>query len=83
MLSFLGVCLGDFLLPKLYSHELINNLFIYPYTKVEFLVNELNIHRNTASKYLNQLVGIGVLTKHKLGKDNYYLNTELFNLFTH
>ena len=69
-------------LPKLYSHELINNLFIHPYTKVEFLVNELNIHRNTASKYLNQLVDIGVLTKHKLGKDNYYLNTELFNLFT-
>ena len=62
-------------LPKLYSHELINNLFIHPYTKVEFLVNELNIHRNTASKYLNQLVDIGVLTKHKLGKDNYYLNT--------
>jgi len=70
-------------LPKLYSHELINNLFIHPYTKVEFLVNELNIHRNTASKYLNQLVDIGILTKHKLGKDNYYLNTELFNLFTH
>ncbi len=70
-------------LPKLYSHELINNLFIHPYTKVEFLVSELNIHRNTASKYLNQLVDIGVLTKHKLGKDNYYLNTELFNLFTH
>ena len=68
-------------LPKLYSHELINNLFIHPYTKVEFLVNELGIHRNTASKYLNQLVDIGVLSKHKLGKDNYYLNTELFNLF--
>lgn len=68
-------------LPKLYSHELINNLFIHPYTKVEFLVNELGVHRNTASKYLNQLVEIGVLTKHKLGKDNYYLNAELFNLF--
>lgn len=69
-------------LPKLYSHELINHLFIHPYTKVEFLVNELDVHRNTASKYLNQLVDIGVLSKHKLGKDNYYLNTELFNIFT-
>lgn len=68
-------------LPKLYSHELINNLFIHPYTKVEFFVSELGVHRNTASKYLNQLVEIGVLSKHKLGKDNYYLNTELFNLF--
>ncbi|WP_232787734.1 Fic family protein [Paraglaciecola sp. MB-3u-78] len=69
-------------LPKMYSHELINNLFIHPYTKVEFITQDLNIHRNTASKYLNQLVDIGVLTKHKLGKDNYYLNTQLYALLS-
>lgn len=69
-------------LPKIYSHELINNLFTHPYTKVEFITQDLNIHRNTASKYLNQLVDIGVLTKHKLGKDNYYLNNELYALLS-
>ncbi len=69
-------------LPKMYSHELINNLFTHPYTKVEFITQDLNIHRNTASKYLNQLVDIGVLTKHKLGKDNYYLNNELYALLS-
>jgi len=69
-------------LPKIYSHELINNLFTHPYTKVEFITQDLNIHRNTASKYLNQLVDIGVLTKHKLGKDNYYLNNELYTLLS-
>ncbi|MCI2283024.1 DNA-binding protein [Colwellia sp. MSW7] len=69
-------------LPKIYSHELINNLFAHPYTKVEFITQDLNIHRNTASKYLNQLVDIGVLTKHKLGKDNYYLNNELYALLS-
>tara|TARA_R110002012_G_scaffold223885_1_gene395896 strand:+ start:5627 stop:6724 length:1098 start_codon:yes stop_codon:yes gene_type:complete len=69
-------------LPKIYSHELINNLFAHPYTKVEFITQDLNIHRNTASKYLNQLVDIGVLTKHKLGKDNYYLNHELYALLS-
>ena len=69
-------------LPKIYSHELINNLFTHPYTKVEFITKDLNIHRNTASKYLNQLVDIGVLTKHKLGKDNYYLNNELYALLS-
>ena len=67
-------------LPKIYSHELINNLFTHPYTKVEFITQDLNIHRNTASKYLNQLVGIGLLSKHKLGKDNYYLNSKLYDL---
>jgi Fic family protein len=69
-------------LPKIYSHELINNLFTHPYTKVEFLTNDLGIHRNTASKYLNQLVDIGLLTKHKLGKDNYYLNSDLYDLLS-
>jgi Fic family protein len=69
-------------LPKIYSHELINNLFTHPYTKVEFLIQDLKIHRNTASKYLNQLVVIGVLSKHKLGKDNYYLNRELYELLS-
>ncbi len=69
-------------LPKIYSHELINNLFTHPYTKVEFITQDLNIHRNTASKYLNQLVDIGVLSKHKLGKDNYYLNNELYALLS-
>lgn len=69
-------------LPKIYSHELINNLFTHPYTKVEFITQDLNIHRNTASKYLNQLVDIGLLSKHKLGKDNYYLNNELYALLS-
>jgi len=69
-------------LPKIYSHELINNLFTHPYTKVEFVTDELGIHRNTASKYLNQLVDIGLLTKHKLGKGNYYLHRELYDLLS-
>lgn len=67
-------------LPKLYSQDLINNLFHHPYTKIDFLMEELMIHRNTATKYLEELVRIGLLTKHKLGKDNYYLNTDLYDL---
>lgn len=67
-------------LPKIYSQDLINNLFRHPYTKIEFLMEELGVTRKTASKYLEQLVGIGVLSKHKLGKDNYYLNNALFDL---
>ena len=67
-------------LPKLYSHELINNLFKYPYTKIELLVEDLGLHRNTARKYLDQLVEIELLEKHKKGKENYYLNKKLFKL---
>lgn len=66
--------------PKIYSHELINNLFKYPYTKIDFLVSELNIHRNTASKYLESLVEIGLLEKSKVGRESFYLNKKLFDL---
>lgn len=64
-------------LPKIYSQDLVNNLFRHPYTKIEFVVAELSVHRNTATKYLDELVRIGLLSRHKLGKDNYYLNEQL------
>ena len=68
-------------LPKIYSQDLLNNFFRYPYTKIDFLCEELGIQRKTASKYLNQLTSIGLLIKHKIKKDNFYLNHELFALF--
>ncbi|HEY9722393.1 MAG TPA: Fic family protein [Oscillatoriaceae cyanobacterium] len=66
-------------LPKIYSQDLINNLFRHPYTKIEFVEAELLVHRNTATKYLQELVRIGLLSRIKLGKENYYLNDRLFD----
>lgn len=67
-------------LPKLYNQDLINNLFRHPYTKIEFIMEDLNVKRLTASKYLEQLVEIGLLDKQKLGRNNYYINQKLFKL---
>lgn len=67
-------------LPKVYSQDLLNNLFSHPYTKIDFVMEELQIHRNTATKYLEELVQIGLLEKHKIGKENFYLNPSLFEL---
>jgi Fic family protein len=66
--------------PKIYSQDLINNLFRHPYTKIDFVVNELGVHRNTAMRYLEEAVRMGLLSKHKIGKDNFYLNDALFQL---
>ncbi len=66
--------------PKIYSHDLMNNLFRHPYTKIEYLVRDLEVTRKTASKYLDDLVKTGLLEKNKLGKENFYLNTALFRL---
>lgn len=67
-------------LPKIYSQDLINNLFRHPYTKIEFVMTELQITRQTAARYLDEVVALGLLSKHKLGKENYYLNDDLFTL---
>jgi Fic family protein len=66
--------------PKMYSQDLINNLFKYPYTKIEFIQHDLQVSRNTAIRYLEALIKEKLLVKHKLGKENYYLNERLFFL---
>ena len=65
-------------LPKIYSQDLLNTLFRHPYTKIEFIIQELGIHRNTASKYLEELVRVGILSKHRIVKENFYINRALF-----
>ena len=39
------------------------------------------VTRNTAMAYLNRIVGMGLLTKMKIGKSNYYINNKLVELF--
>jgi Fic family protein len=68
-------------LPKLYSQDLLNNLFRHPYTKIEFVEDELGVSRKTASLYLKQLVEKHYLKLIKMGRSNFYLNQPLFNLF--
>jgi Fic family protein len=65
---------------KFYSQDLLNHLFKQPYTKIEYLVSELNISRVTASGYLNKLVTVGILKKEKVGKSNYYTNDNLVEI---
>lgn len=67
-------------LPRIYSKDLIEQLFIHPYCKIEFLVNNLGIERKTASRYLNNLVEIGVLMPETKGKEVIYININLYNL---
>lgn len=65
---------------KFYSQDLINNLFFHPYTKIEFVIRDLEISRNTASKYLDALCEDGLLKKQKIVTTNYYINTSLYSI---
>ncbi|HRD52084.1 MAG TPA: Fic family protein, partial [Flavobacteriales bacterium] len=66
--------------PRIYSQDLINTLFRHPYTKIAFIERDLHVSRLTATKYLNKLVALGLLTKVKVGRTNFYLNEPLFVL---
>ena len=67
---------------KFYSQDLLNNLFKHPYTKIEFVVNDLKVTRLTAASYLNKLSVDGLLKKKRLGTGNYYVNEPLFELLS-
>jgi Fic family protein len=67
---------------KFYSQDLINNLFKHPYTKIDFIMTDLEVSRLTATKYLDELDQIGIVRKVKLGRNNYYINTDLYNLLS-
>lgn len=62
---------------KFYSQDLINNLFMHPYTKIEFVERDLGVSRITATKYLDTLDAGGFVKKQKMGRSNYYINLAL------
>lgn len=66
--------------PKIYSQDLLNNLFRYPYTRIEFVMKELGKTRPTAAKYLDELAEGGLLSKQRVGRNSYYINQPLVTL---
>ena len=64
-----------------YSHELLNGLFYHPCTKIGHLESNMQVSRQTAAKYLDRLASLGLLQKERMGKENYYINTKLMELF--
>ena len=70
-------------LPKVYSQDLLHNLFLHPYTKIAYVQRDLRVSRPTATGYLEQLVDKGFLIKHKAGRHNYYINEPLVDCLVH
>ena len=65
-------------LPRIYSKDLIEILFMHPYTKIDFLVENLGIARQTASRQLKELEKIGILEVIKIKNSKYFINIELY-----
>lgn len=66
--------------PKIYSKDLLEIIFSHPYTKIEFLVDELWITRKTWAKYLQDLVDNWYMFVVQIKNSKYFVNIELFEL---
>lgn len=66
--------------PKLYSQDLLNNLFRYPYTRIEYVQRDLGVTRQTASKYLKRLAELQILREYSHGNRLYFINDPLAQL---
>lgn len=67
-------------LPKIYSADLIEFLFSYPFYNQKTMVNDLGVTRKTASLYFSKLEQINLITSLKIGRDVVYFNKRLIAL---
>ncbi len=69
-------------LPSIYSHELVELIFVQPYCRIGNLVNANIAKRQTASVYLKQLCEAGVLNEIKVGREKLFIHPKLIHLLT-
>lgn len=65
---------------KFYSRELVDLIFSLPYTRIQTLVNEQLVKRQSASKYLKILSMKGILIEQQTSKEKLYINQKLLDL---
>ncbi len=65
---------------KIYSQDLLNNLFKHPYTRIDYVVKEIGVSRQTAANYLDQLAEAELLVKFQSGRNVYFVNMPLMDL---
>ena len=68
--------------PGIYSKDLIEQIFKQPYCKIQFLERAGMGTRQTCAKYLRALEKLGILTGQKIGREVYFINSNLFTLLT-
>lgn len=64
----------------IYSHELAELVVVRPYCRIAHVVDAGLAKRQTASVYLKELVAIGILREHKMGREKVFLNPAFIEL---
>jgi hypothetical protein len=63
-----------------YSHELVELIFVQPYCRIQNLVDAGVAQRQTASTYLKVLCDAGVLREVKAGRDKVFVHPKFIEL---
>lgn len=69
-------------LPKIYTRELVEVIFEQPYCRIGNLVERSIAQRQSASRYLKELVAIGVLREVQAGKEKLFIHPKLMHLLS-
>jgi Fic family protein len=67
---------------KQYSRELVDQLFMLPYCRIDNLVDAGVAKRETASSYLKKLSSIGVLSERRVGLNKLFVNERFHRILT-
>jgi Fic family protein len=65
--------------PKL-PHAVVEQIFTYPYTRIANLVEQGIAGREAVSKYLKELVRLGVMEEEKVGRDKLFLHRKYIDV---
>ena len=68
-------------LPKTNVGALADLIFVHPYCRIGNVISAGIAKRQTASFYLNALAEVGMLAKTKVGRENFFINSALFQHF--
>lgn len=67
--------------PRIYSQDLLNNLFRHAYTRIDVLQQDLRVSRPTAARYLHIFAREGFVAELRVGGSSYYVIAPLVDLF--
>jgi hypothetical protein len=65
--------------PKM-PHAVIERIFTQPYSRIGDLVAHDIASRHTASAYLKELAGLGILEEEKVGRDKVFLHRKYLDV---
>lgn len=69
-------------LPKIYTRELVDVLFEQPYCRIQNFIHAGIAERHASSRYLKELVRIGVLDELAIGREKLFVHPKLLKLLT-